>query len=173
MSIAITFWDFSLATYGRDGVPPACLALQDEYGLDINVLLFCCWAAINGHALTDDELKQVLQLSSSWADAVVRPLRSTRRWMKRKPGDLPEFDFDRAMALREQIKHVELKAEQLQQLALESLYGKFKQTGPHEGSPRETMSGNVRRYLEHADVELVLPVTTRIDIVIDAALAAA
>jgi uncharacterized protein (TIGR02444 family) len=32
-------WRFSLAVYGRAGVPPACLKLQDNLGLDVNMLL--------------------------------------------------------------------------------------------------------------------------------------
>ena len=45
------FWAFSLDVYGRPGVAPACLALQDRHGLDVNLLLFCCWAASQGVTL--------------------------------------------------------------------------------------------------------------------------
>ena len=45
------FWAFSLEVYGRPGVAPACLALQDRHGLDVNLLLFCCWAASQGVTL--------------------------------------------------------------------------------------------------------------------------
>ena len=38
------FWDFSLEIYAKPGVAQACLALQDECGADVNLLLFCCWA---------------------------------------------------------------------------------------------------------------------------------
>ena len=34
------FWQFSLDAYQRDGVQPACLSLQDDWGLDVNVLLY-------------------------------------------------------------------------------------------------------------------------------------
>ena len=34
------FWDFSLATYAEEGVAQSLLAMQDELGLDVNVLLY-------------------------------------------------------------------------------------------------------------------------------------
>jgi len=39
------FWDFSLAVYRRPGVAAACLRLQDEAGVDVNLLLYFCWLA--------------------------------------------------------------------------------------------------------------------------------
>ncbi len=45
------FWDFSLAVWGREAVEPACLALQERHGIDVNVLLFCGWAGRRGRAL--------------------------------------------------------------------------------------------------------------------------
>ena len=42
------FWDFSVTLYGRPGVAPACLELQERRGLDVNVLMFCLWLAQSG-----------------------------------------------------------------------------------------------------------------------------
>src|SRR5262249_40267230 len=39
----LNFWNFSLKVYGRPGVAAACIALQDGLGLDVNLLLYCCW----------------------------------------------------------------------------------------------------------------------------------
>ena len=37
-------WDYSVATYSLQGVAPACLALQETFGLDVNLLLEeNCW----------------------------------------------------------------------------------------------------------------------------------
>ncbi|MFB3151067.1 MAG: TIGR02444 family protein, partial [Alphaproteobacteria bacterium] len=41
-------WDFALVVYRRDGVAEACLALQESQGVDVNVLLFCCWLGESG-----------------------------------------------------------------------------------------------------------------------------
>ncbi len=47
------FWDFSLEVYGAEGVPPACLALQEAHQLDVNIVLFCCWTGATGRGALD------------------------------------------------------------------------------------------------------------------------
>ena len=42
------FWDFSLSVYSTEGVPAACLVLQDHHQVDVNVILFCCWLGASG-----------------------------------------------------------------------------------------------------------------------------
>ena len=39
---------FALAVYGQDGVPAACLALQDGLGVDVNVVLFAAFVGAGG-----------------------------------------------------------------------------------------------------------------------------
>jgi uncharacterized protein (TIGR02444 family) len=46
------FWEFSLATYKTDGVAEAALAVQDQMGLDINLILYASWLASQGLKLT-------------------------------------------------------------------------------------------------------------------------
>ena len=112
------FWQFSLSVYGSEGVAPACLALQDKHGLDVNMLLFACWAGFCGHRFSEDELVRVCREAKAWKEAVVQPLRSVRRWIKAQdPEALPKG----AMALRDGIKLQELHAEALQQHYLHAL----------------------------------------------------
>ena len=75
-------WDFSQDLYGRPGVAEACLSLQDRRGLDVNILLFCCWAGMRGQALTVEALAACLDTVRPWQDQVVKPLRAVRRWLK-------------------------------------------------------------------------------------------
>ncbi len=42
------FWDYSLGIYRKPGVADACIALQDEFGLDVNMLLACLWFSAEG-----------------------------------------------------------------------------------------------------------------------------
>ncbi|WP_375592856.1 TIGR02444 family protein [Algihabitans albus] len=112
MSETSPFWRFSLALYGRSEVQEACLTLQDMHGLDVNLLLFACFAGARGHALTRQELEILNAAVEAWHLEVVRPLRGARRWMKRQ-------DLDAAgHGLRERIKAAELEAERLEQEAL-------------------------------------------------------
>ena len=69
---AESFWDFSLALYGRPGVAPALIGLQDRLGLDVNMLLYCCWAGIERSALSRDELTTVEALAEPWQGSQVQ-----------------------------------------------------------------------------------------------------
>ncbi|NNC63961.1 MAG: DUF2390 domain-containing protein, partial [Gammaproteobacteria bacterium] len=40
MSASEGFWAFSVRVYGKPDVPTACLDLQNDYGLDVNLLLY-------------------------------------------------------------------------------------------------------------------------------------
>jgi uncharacterized protein (TIGR02444 family) len=107
----IRFWDFSLAVYGRPGVAPACLALQDRHGLDVNLLLYCGWCGSRGRALSGEEIAALDARVADWRREVVLPLRGVRRWMKTQeaaPGE-------EAGALRDEVKRLELEAERIEQ----------------------------------------------------------
>ena len=110
------FWAFSLEVYGRPGVAPACLALQDRHGLDVNLLLFCCWAASQGVTLDQRTLAAAEEAVAGWRNQVVKPLRGLRRRLKR---DMEGFPAAETAALREKVKAVELDAERLEQTRLE------------------------------------------------------
>lgn len=111
----LSFWDFSLAFYERPTVAQACLDLQDDHGQDVNLVLFCFWAAGHGKTLQAAELEELWQVISPWQEHVVRPLRQVRRWMKR-PEVLQRAD---CASLRETLKQQELEAERLQQSFLQ------------------------------------------------------
>ena len=70
------FWDFSLAVYHRPGVAQACLALQDRRGLDVNLLLFCCWAGSLGRRLEPQDIARLRRAVGDWQERV--PLAETR-----------------------------------------------------------------------------------------------
>jgi len=113
------FWPFSLATYRRPGVEAACLVLQDEFGLDVNCLLFCCWAARAGFGrLNAEELGAITQLARDWNAVVVAPLRQVRRVLKDRVGPAPDGPV---AALRQAVKDVELEAEWHEQRMLADL----------------------------------------------------
>jgi len=135
------FWDFSLSVYARPGVAKAALRLQDEGGQDVNLLLFCCWAAVCGHALTEGEARGLEAGSKEWRGAVVQPLRQVRRSLKpleHEPG---------VAALRAGVKRRELEAERLQQDLLHRL---LPFTGGERASPgaRELAGRNLSLFLE-------------------------
>jgi len=116
VSVENPFWSFSCAVYAREGVADACLRLQDRFGLDVNILLFCCWAAREGAGALDAvALDRVVAQTAAWRDDVVRPLRAVRRTLK---GGVSPMSPVPSEQLREAVKRLELEAERIQQAAL-------------------------------------------------------
>ncbi len=109
------FWDFSLELYRRPGVAEACLALQERHGLDVNLLLFCCWAGRHGRALSAADIAGLVAVAGDWQGQVVRPLREVRCWLRDRRAAFDEL----AEALRAEIKARELDAEHIEHLLLD------------------------------------------------------
>lgn len=105
------FWQFSLRVYAEPGVASECLALQDAFDLDVNVLLFSAWlGAARQIALTADEIDGIKRRAGPWNGEVVKPLRQVRRYLKASGYERSEF--------RDKAKALELEAEQLEQAML-------------------------------------------------------
>lgn len=131
------FWTFSLAVYARPGVPPACLALQDRRGIDVNLLLFAAWAGIGcGVALTAERLAALDAAVAGWRRDMVQPLRAIRRRAKGEDE-----------ALYRRMKAAELEAERVQQDRL------FAASGLVPGGD----TGADRRGLAAANMALLIP----------------
>lgn len=99
------FWDYSLNVYhGR--VVTLCLELQDDCGMDINLLLYAAWLAHRGRLLTAEHLATQEAAVSDWRARAVQPLRELRRNLR---------DFAPAATLREKLAELELSAERTEQ----------------------------------------------------------
>ena len=110
-------WDWIVEIYGRPGVEPACLALQDEHGQSTPYLLWAVWAGGRG-GLVHERCLTAAAIAWPWERAVTHPLRAARLGLK------PAFasiDDPARRALRARIKADELEAERLLLQALEPL----------------------------------------------------
>ncbi len=115
---ASEFWDFTIAHYGRAGLSPAVIALQDRLGVDVNMLLLCCWAGSTGRgALAADDIESALAVARPWQAEVVEPLRTVRRHLKPPPAAAPDRP---AEALRRRILGCEIDGEHVAQLMMEA-----------------------------------------------------
>jgi uncharacterized protein (TIGR02444 family) len=110
-----SFWTFSLKVYAEQAVADVCLNLQDQFDVDVNVLLFMLWSADKGRRISLREIRDIIALVTPWQIQVVRPLRLARRSLKTPPSDWPDQEI---AALRQRVKADELEAERLQQQAL-------------------------------------------------------
>jgi uncharacterized protein (TIGR02444 family) len=114
------FWRFSLRFYRQNGVADACITLQEEAGVDVNLLLFLLWHATRKRTLSSREIAELERRIAPWRDMTVVPLRTMRRALKSPPALVAGTT---AELFRTRIKAVELEAERLQQEALHELAG--------------------------------------------------
>ncbi len=112
-------WAFSLRVYGAPNVADECLALQERLGLDVNLLLLAAYmGAVEGVALTAEDIAGAADTVAAWHESAVRALRDVRRALK--PPSLDENNPLRGAiaTLRLQTKAAELEAERIEQAML-------------------------------------------------------
>lgn len=135
------FWRFSLQFYRLPKVADACIALQEEAGVDVNLLLFLLWHARQRRSLSAAEVAALEARIAPWRDRTVIPLRSVRRALKSPPALV---DGPTAEAFRNRIKAAELEAERLQQEAMFALAP----LGTPAAAPQQAARANVAAYQE-------------------------
>ena len=137
------FWSFSTKLYGRPGVAPACLALQDRYGCDVNLILFALWAARCGRALGAAEFEALDATLASWRGRMIEPIRALRRTLKADAlGAAPQL----AERVRAKLLQAELAAEQAAQ---DILMRTLPLPDPADGEIDRALAGaNLTGYLE-------------------------
>jgi uncharacterized protein (TIGR02444 family) len=110
-------WPFALETYGRPGVEPILLELQDAHDQCVPYLLWALWLAAEGCAADEAVLARAADLARAWQDAAVAPLRGLRRNLKTPAKAAPKRAWE---TLREGVKALELDAERMLLQMLES-----------------------------------------------------
>jgi len=156
-SRAEKFWDFSLRLYANEEVASLCLQAQDQFDIDVNMLLFCCWQAAGAQHTDPAIFREAVNYSHKWKNQVVQPLRNSRKWMKSVKPISPELrgQYDR---LRQQIADSELAAEKIQQEQLQRLVdSKVKKTTNKMAatdSVADITHSNLEYYLKLAAIAL-------------------
>jgi len=151
-----SFWEFSNHLYRQPGVEDICLALQDETGADVNMVLFACWYGATRGTFSDETFDRARTFSNRWSSVITGALRNGRRWMKKTPLDTKNADLQAQYALlREELKKLELQAEQFHENMLESLV-----VDPAQGLDRQqqkvAMAENLARYARKSRLDVSL-----------------
>jgi uncharacterized protein (TIGR02444 family) len=135
-------WRFSLQFYRQPGVAEACIALQEESSVDVNLLMFLLWNATRCRKFSPDQVDWIESKVSAWRESAVVPLRSVRRALKVPTLLVPA---PAAEAFRTKIKAAELEAERLQQ---EAMYDLEPHVPPGEevSSSADAASANIAAY---------------------------
>jgi uncharacterized protein (TIGR02444 family) len=137
------FWRFSLQSYRLPSVEAACLALQDRWGTDTNLLLYCCWLGSAGRPLDKRSLRRAMAAVARLQADAIQPLRGVRRALKPMSKGLPA---GWAADLRKRIGAVELDLEYLEQFALFQLAQSLPPLASRQ-PPRAAAQASIARYL--------------------------
>ena len=97
------FWGHSLKCWDNAITRQACLDIQNQHMVDINILLLLHWLDCNNQHT--DELDILFQLSGDHQRRILRPLRTARKGLK-------------GTDMYQSIKSIELEAERMEQAAL-------------------------------------------------------
>jgi len=119
-------WSFSLGFYDQPGAADALMALQDEAGLNVDLVLFAIWLGLSGRGrLGAQQLDQAERAVRSVQSELIEPLRALRRRLKTVPD--PEIQ-----ALRERLKLVEIDAEKVALTRLGTIAAAVSKTDPDD-----------------------------------------
>lgn len=109
-------WSFAVAVYREKGVPEACLLLQNQCGVDISLLMFILFCAVErGFICNRRCIANLNGIVAPWRNKVVSPLRVLRQRLKSGPPPAPGRV---TTSLRNAIKSAELSAEKIQMAVL-------------------------------------------------------
>lgn len=109
------FWNYSTQIWTLPDVEKICLALQDNFDTDTNILLYCCWVGDKNLNLSDDDLQTLLDTIQPW-QTIIKPLRESRKLMQQQSIAMPSNLKDQTIS---NMNDMELNAEHMAQLALE------------------------------------------------------
>lgn len=109
-----SLWPFAVHVYALQGVSGLCLRLQDEHGLDVDVLLTLLWQACQGAVVDDAILDRLLA-----AAAPIRPRVQELRALRRAVGS-DRVQEPRWRETYEHLKAAELAAEHMELSMLEA-----------------------------------------------------
>lgn len=149
------FWDFSLAVYKQSEVSGVCLELQDDYGADINMMLFACWLGHSGRGVVSiTAWRAIILRTTKWREKVIRPLRSVRRFLK---------DEQLApLSMKDNILKCEFDAEHIEQLILEKEWGTGRRANDKEILLRvQDIADNLYSYFAAEDIDVDSKLGTR------------
>lgn len=105
-------WPFCLALYARPGIASDCIMLQDQIGVDVNLLLYACWAAcFCDKPLTQEDFAPLIAATERWRTEVIVPIRAARRAAKAAAESQPLAEDEQVVP---QLRDVELAAEKVE-----------------------------------------------------------
>ena len=137
------FWNFSISFYPLPDIEQSCLQLQDNFELNVNLVLFCHWLAIEKQQpLDSNQWQQLIVTTQPWEE-ILKPLRESRRMIKHHPIAWPS-DFKQETS--NGVSNIEINTEHMQQLAIEQAWQQMN-TASSDESCENIINHNIKYYL--------------------------
>lgn len=155
------FWDFSTDFYRLSAVEDSCLALQEKYQLNVNLILFCYWLAKNKQLLSIEQWQQIISISLPWEE-IIKPLRQSRKLINHSTIAWP-LDFKKESG--DNITQIEINTERMQQLSIEQAFQQMQLVATSEDLDT-LIKKNISRYLQALNIDTSLEtIKAELDIV--------
>ncbi len=161
MQLKNALWRFALNFYQQPGVEQNCLALQHQFGLSINRLIYACWCGVEGIRLKPTGFESQ---ADRWQAEISLPLRVLRYKVRQLKLKQPELE-DCYTNLRQ----AELACEQVELALLFELAQT--QTQDKEASTVALVTANLNAYLQHRNQEITADLMALINPLSDVAVA--
>lgn len=116
------FWQFSLSFY--PAIKDVCLQWQEQFGVNINLLLFLLYLDKQQQSVSEAQLQQLEDLLKHFSTEVTQSIRALRRTLPS-----PWLESDMQQPLRQQLLNTELAAEKLEQQLLVQQFNQLGLTG--------------------------------------------
>ncbi|MGY8869533.1 MAG: TIGR02444 family protein [Pseudomonadales bacterium] len=138
MQLQNPLWAFALKVYSHSEVEQCCLALQNDFGMSVNRLLFAGWLAFQHKSIDLPALEQ--SPASIWQRDMTHPLRSLRYQLRPMQKKEPEL-----ATLYQAMRKAELEAEKVELAHLHILASGWPEVAL---SPEVLILDNIERLAE-------------------------
>ncbi|MGS2718482.1 TIGR02444 family protein [Eionea flava] len=155
MARMIALWTFACKLYSEPSVKSACLALQDQYGVNVPLLLTACWVSKHNIVLSPEVAEHLYSRAAQWESGCIEPLRRLRRDMKMvhtnnlDDGSGNSHECSQWSHVREQVKNVELAAEKALLGALEQVVMASCSVGASVNVATQSVVMNIHHCIPH------------------------
>ncbi|MFT5161960.1 MAG: hypothetical protein ACI9FJ_000528 [Alteromonadaceae bacterium] len=118
------FWQYSGKLYSQPGVKESCLILQDEVGLNVNLILLLCWCEPNHKVLSEAQIEQLGNAIVGWHKSYIAPLRDFRRQLG--------LEHAATAQVKQKMLDAELELEKVEQSLLLDAFNELELQTTHE-----------------------------------------
>jgi uncharacterized protein (TIGR02444 family) len=100
MNAAQRLWRFATTVYAAPGVAAACLGAQNDWSVDVNLMLYVSWCASEARHLKGDDILFAQERCRPWREQVILPLRQQRMAWRGQEAFAAEYAGSKTLELQ-------------------------------------------------------------------------